>query len=158
MGLKADTPFVLRFPKGNINEEYKYEKRLVTVNWDQVLSGDDLNIVAYGPLVERIKNICESENLGVNLFNAKFIRPIDYTMLTKIFNNEQPILVFEEAISTGGLYSEILKFKEKMGYESILIERSIYDGNIPHLTEEEIKKYTSFDDISLSLFIKNAIG
>lgn len=158
VGLKADTPFVLRFPKGNVNEEYKYEKRLVTVNWDQVLSGDDLNIITYGPLVERIKNICEFEDLDVNLYNAKFIRPIDYTMLAKAFANEQPILVFEEAISTGGLYSEILKFKEKMGYESVVIERSIYDGNIPHLSEEEIKKYTSFDDISLSLFIKNAIG
>lgn len=157
VGLKSKSPFVLRFPRGFVEGDLRYEERLITINWDQVLTGDEINIISYGPLVERIKEICKTENISANLFNAKFIRPIDYNMLQKAFNNQKPILIIEEGVNTGSLYPEILRFKENMGLTSPLIDKSIKNTNIPHLASDEILEFTQFDNKSLSLFIKNAI-
>lgn len=156
-GLLLKKPFVMRFPKGYIDEDNQYEKRLITPNWDIIKTGTQLNVITYGPLVREIEKMIETNDLDINLFNAKFIRPLDYKLLEKIFNNELPILVIEENVNSGGLFSEILKFKEAMSFESHVIDHSITDILIPHLSENMIKEFTSFDNKAILQLIKHAI-
>lgn len=156
-GLKLNKPFIMRYPKGLVSEKTNYTKRDITHGWNQVLSGSDLNIIASGPLVNKIKNLAITNNLSINLYNALFVKPIDYQMLSKVFKNEKPILVIEENINVGSLYPEILRYKEAMNYESKVIDHSLNDLLIPHLNELELYEFASFDDESLVQLIKHAI-
>lgn len=156
-GLKLRKPFIMRFPKGYVNDEITYDKRDITISWDQITSGNKLNIITYGPLVKDLKTLIEETKLPVSLYNAKFLKPIDTNQLNDIFSNGKPILVIEEIVNKGGLYQEILDQKEKGKHHSLVMTHSLNDLNIPHLNEEEIKEFVSFDLKSIHKLIKDAI-
>ena len=156
-GLQLNKPFVMRFPKGNVETDFSYIKRNIKLSWDKITSGNKLNIITYGPIVNDIKNIIIDANLSVNLYNAKFIKPIDLKKLNEIFANGNPILVIEEIFNKSGLYQEILEYKEQNNFKSKVLTHSLQDINIPHLNESEIKEFASFDTNSLKEIIKHAL-
>ncbi|NLG31056.1 MAG: hypothetical protein GX546_00645, partial [Acholeplasmataceae bacterium] len=113
--------------------------------------------ITYGPLVKDLKTLIEETKLPVSLYNAKFLKPIDTNQLNDIFSNGKSILVIEEIVNKGGLYQEILDQKEKGKHQSLVMTHSLNDLNIPHLNEEEIKEFASFDLKSIHKLIKDAI-
>ncbi len=156
-GLLSKKPFIMRFPKGFVNEDIIFNSRSIDISWDQITKGKLLNIITYGPLVREIENLINDNNLDVNLYNAKFIKPIDLIKINEILSNNLPILVIEEIANKGCLYQEILDIKEKGSYTSKVIQHSLHDLSISHLSSKEIKEFTSFDINSIYELIKNAI-
>ncbi|MGI6787842.1 MAG: 1-deoxy-D-xylulose-5-phosphate synthase [Acholeplasmataceae bacterium] len=155
-GLLLKKPFIMRFPKGEVIEKFEYQKRQIKRSWDQLTYGNKLNIVTYGPLARSLEILINKQNLNVNLYNAKFIKPLDFDKMTEIFNNGLPILVIEEIVNRSGLYQEILEFKEEGNYHSKVISHSLQDLKIPHLSNDEIRKFASFDLETIYEIIKYA--
>lgn len=59
----------------------------------------ELTIICYGENVMRVKNMIEENHLPIRLINARFIKPIDYSMVHTIFkNDEKPIIVYETVL------------------------------------------------------------
>ena len=118
----ARSSMVIRYPRGNVDissvNDYNYTCDL---SWTQLSSGTKLNVISFGPDVERISKIVDD---SVNVFNAKSIKPIDYNMLDEIFNNNLPILVIEQAVSSGTLFHKILEYKEEKNYTSKVYNHS----------------------------------
>jgi 1-deoxy-D-xylulose-5-phosphate synthase len=93
--------------------------------------------------------------LSICVINARFIKPLDETMLTKLLDKHIPILTIEEAILQGGFGSAVLEYADSQGYHDALIDRmGIPDRFIEHgdvdallkeigLTTEEVVKRTS---------------
>lgn len=156
-GLKTKSPFVMRFPKEEISSELSYVKRDINYGWDVLNQGNDLTIISYGPITERITKLVKKYKLSVEVVSAKFIKPMDYDLLNQIFASNHSILVIEEIVNIGGLYSEILRYKEMMGYNNIILDHNLNDLKIPHLTESEVKEFASFDDEAILSLIKYAI-
>lgn len=156
-GLKSNKPFVMRFPKGYALEDIKYTKRDIKPNWDIILEGESLNIITYGPIVQRLYNIAKNHKLDVNIINAKFIKPMDLNALKTIFSNEKPILVIEENVNVGGLYPQILRYKQLNNYNNKVVDYNLNDLLVPHLSKEEIMDFAKFDDESLLKLIRDEI-
>ena len=93
----------------------------------------------------------EEYNLNVKVINAMFIKPVDEKLLTGLVENNYNILVMEDGIVHGGLYSMVLEKLNQLGY-SKKVERLGFDdkfieqGTVPELyaangiTKESIKK------------------
>ena len=84
------------------------------------------------------------------MINALFVKPVDEKLLTGLVENNYNILVMEDGIVHGGLYSMVLEKLNQLGY-SKKVERLGFDdkyieqGTVPELyaangiTKESIK-------------------
>ena len=108
-------PIVIRYPRKNVlvdMQDISYSYTL-TPSWEYLLKGKNVCVITYGPDVLWLEGLVEKYKLEVSIVNARFIRPLDEKILKEILTNHKKILVLEQAIDTGGLYSAILKFSNE---------------------------------------------
>jgi 1-deoxy-D-xylulose-5-phosphate synthase len=155
-----DGPIAMRFPRGNgIGVEMDEEFHNIPIGtWETLKEGSDAVIITFGttiPMAMEASQSLEKQGLSISVVNARFIKPLDETMLTELLEKGIPILTIEEAILQGGFGSAILEYAESKGYHDALIDRmGIPDQFIEHgdvdslleeigLTTEETIKRTS---------------
>ena len=141
----AKSSMVIRYPRGNVDisniNDYDY---ICDLSWTQLTKGNKLNVISFGPDVERLSKIVDDK---VNVYNAKSIKPIDYIMLDEIFKNNLPILVVEQAVSSGTLFHKILEYKEEKGYTSKVYNHSFScDTIIPHGSINDVYEAYNLSD------------
>ena len=84
-------PIVIRYPRLK-EESCDLDMNFKTdLKWELLTKGNKINLVGYGPDIERINNIVKSNNIDANVIDAKSIKPLDNDMLSNIFNNKLPI-------------------------------------------------------------------
>ena len=103
----------------------------------------ELTIICYGENVMRVKNMIEENHLPIRLINARFIKPIDYSMVHTIFkNDEKPIIVYETVLKTGSLGSILLTYCNEnrilRSFEHIAIQDHFSkQGTVNEILEDE---------------------
>jgi len=108
-------PIAFRYPRMNALG-VPLDETLNTIpigSWEIVESGQDATIIAIGPMVQLAQEAARrlrTENIHVQVVNARFIKPLDTDMLDQIGNQAAPIVVIEEAAVAGGLGSAILEY------------------------------------------------
>ncbi|WP_338966409.1 transketolase C-terminal domain-containing protein [Spiroplasma endosymbiont of Sarcophaga carnaria] len=106
-------PFFIRYPKSGIVTQ-PLIKEFNLGDWEYVINNSDASIllITYGNNVLKAQNIITKLATNkINLVNARFINPVDKTMLGQISaDNYQQIIVFEEVINQTGLYAKIIDF------------------------------------------------
>ena len=92
-------PFAIRYSKQRI--EYNNESLVISdYSWEEIKKGSDAVIITYGDFVNNAKiivNNLKKDKLNIGIINARFIKPIDTSMLDKIIKAKKPIIVYEEA-------------------------------------------------------------
>ena len=83
---------------------------------------------------------------------------MDLNALDSIFNNGLPIIVFEQAVSSGTLYHKILEYKEEKNYKSKVYKHS-FDTNtlIPHGSMKDVYEHFGLSDDDLLKAIKDLL-
>ena len=105
-------PFAIRYSKQRI--EYNNESLVISdYSWEEIKKGSDAVIITYGDFVNNAKiivNNLKKDKLNIGIINARFITPIDTSMLDKIIKTKKPIIVYEEACLIGSLGSMISSY------------------------------------------------
>ena len=105
-------PFAIRYSKQRI--EYNNESLVISeYSWEEIKNGSDAVIITYGDFVNNAKiivNNLKKDKLNIGIINARFIKPIDTSMLDKIIKAKKPIIVYEEACLIGSLGSMISSY------------------------------------------------
>ena len=155
---KQDKPMVIRYPRRYVKDEdidINYE---VSLSWDILNEGNELIIIGYGDDIIRINNIVKNNNLDVMVVNARFIKPLDYDMLDKLFNMNKKIICFEQIIRSGTLFHQLLEYKEKKDYKSKIIPYSFdVDTVIKHGSINDVYDNYGLSDDDLLKMIKDNI-
>ena len=153
LAFEINHPVVIRYPK--IDEDitkldFNYKCELY---WEYLTKGKSLCIIGYGPDIKRIAKIVDKNDLDVTVVNARSIRPMDLGILRSVFERFNKIIVFEQVVRNGGLYHNILEFKENNNFNSRVLTHSFTSNDIiPNgslddlydkygLTDEKIKEY-----------------
>ena len=105
-------PFAIRYSKQRI--EYNNESIVISdYSWEEIKKGSDAVIITSGDFVNNAKiivNNLKKDKLNIGIINARFIKPIDTSMLDKIIKTKKPIIVYEEACLIGSLGSMISSY------------------------------------------------
>ncbi|MGZ0086284.1 1-deoxy-D-xylulose-5-phosphate synthase [Caldibacillus thermoamylovorans] len=137
-------PIAMRFPRGNglgvpLDEELK---EIPIGTWEVLRDGHDAAILTFGTTVSMALEAAEElakDGMSVKVVNARFIKPMDETMLHGLFERRLPILTVEEAVLQGGFGSAVLEFAHDHGYHGAVIERmGIPDRFIEHGSVSEL--------------------
>lgn len=148
-GFSINHPFVIRYPKMSVKCNLN-DVKAITINnpsWEIINEGNKGILITYGPRIISIKDKIIKNNMDITVVNARFIRPLDYNMLDKIFNMNKPILIYEEVVESGSMALDILKYANGKNVKIDMM--SFKDEFIPHGAINDILKRYNMDDDSV---------
>ncbi len=105
-----DAPYILRFPRGSVLDvPVNIDKTVEVGSWEEIVydKNNKITIITYDEKVNKVLELKNNENLDINIINARFIKPIDYQLLNKLYNDNQFIIVYETDMMIGSLGSMI---------------------------------------------------
>lgn len=138
-----------RYPRGYTPLKHvKYFENIEFGTWSIEKEGNDLSILAFGPMIEvahEISKKLETQGINIKIVNARFIKPLDETMLHHIFKSGTPIITIEEASKIGGFGSGICEFAIKHKYKNDIEIFGIEDSFFYQGDNDSLRKLSGLD-------------
>lgn len=123
-GIKLDGPVAIRYPKGVSRIELPVPK--VELGKAEVLKkGKDIAIFALGSMVEVALEAAErlkKDRLNIEVINARFVKPLDETLLEDVLSRIKRIVTIEEGVLNGGFGSAIAEFIDREKIRDVMVE------------------------------------
>jgi len=143
-----DGPIAYRYPRIN-GTGVALDKELRTLpigSWERLRAGDEYAVVACGPMVQLAEEAAESlkrEGIQVGVVNARFLKPMDESMLLELARAGTSMVVIEEASQAGSLGSAVLEFyAEHELYETRVHLMGVPDIFVEHGSIKEQRQLT----------------
>ncbi|GAB6935418.1 1-deoxy-D-xylulose-5-phosphate synthase [Calditerricola yamamurae] len=119
-------PIAVRYPRGNgVGVPLDPELRRIPIGtWEVVREGDDVAILAVGPMVQVALEAAarlEEEGVSATVVNARFVKPLDRTMLLALAERGLPIVTVEEGAVLAGFGSAVLEFYAFEGIDGVRV-------------------------------------
>ncbi len=144
-------PFSIRYPRGKgVIVDWKKEfKELVVGKGEVIQKGKDLAILSIGHpgnfVINAQKKLKEA-GISAAHYNMIFVKPIDESLLHKIFKKFDRILTIEDGCVQGGFGSAILEFMAKHNYSAKFKMLGIPDKFVSHGTQKELYAECFYDE------------
>jgi len=161
--LKNHGPFAIRYPRGrgrltdwrNPFREIEIGKaRMVRPGKDVVV----LSIGTAGNLAEDAIEKLDGENIEVEHWDMRFVKPLDEACLHAVFRNFKQVLIVEDGVLAGGFGSAVIEFMSDHGYHAHVKRLGVPDTFVDHGTQQELYKECGFDADSIGMAIKSLAG
>lgn len=136
-------PIAIRYPRGNgLGVEITDKREHLTIGtWEDLTEGQDVALISYGPtlatLVKVAKTLAE-QGIQARVINARYIKPMDTTVLDDLGAKNMPVVTVEEAMLNGGLGSQIANYFTDHGYTNRIKRLGIDDEYIEHGDVDQI--------------------
>ena len=158
LAINGKNPFVIRYPKINLKYDFTQKEDIIIGSWKVLRSGEDGVIITYGDFVNSAINVCEKlekDNISLTIINARFLKPIDEKMLTKVLKYYKKVFIYEESIERQSLDSIILFFANKLNTKNDFYIYNVPDKFMFTASREELIKINELDSNSIYEKIKN---
>lgn len=146
-------PVAIRYPRGagegvSLSESYIS----VPIGVSEVLrEGRDAVILGVGPILSKALAAAEvlqnADQISVKVVNARFVKPLDGEMLTRIASHHNLIITVEEGTLKGGFGSEVAEFLADRNISSVELVRI----GIPDAFVEQGNRNILLDNVGLSV-------
>ena len=153
-------PMAIRYPRGpSIGVPLDHEFRKIPLGtWELISEGDDLAIMAIGsmvmPAVRAAENL-RSHGFNASVINARFVKPLDISLLLDIANQVPAIVTVEENVLNGGLGASVVQLLQNQGLSNVKIKQlGIPDEFVAHGEQNLLRSIYHMDargitDVSL---------
>lgn len=141
-------PFAIRYPRGHVPYRNDLPFELIEIgSWESYNDNDtsEICVITYGDVVDKIVMKAKSNELDIMVVNARFIKPLDYSMLDHIFESNKQIIVFEQDCKIGGLSSAVCEYANDVGYYENIRRIGIDDHFVVHGSISQLKKVERID-------------
>ena len=145
-------PFSIRYPKGTgFLEHWHTPFRELEIGKGRCLiEGEKVAIISIGSIGIYAKQaISEFENDLVALYDMRFLKPIDETLLHNVFRKFRKIITLEDGTVTGGLGSAVLEFMSDHHYTATIVRLGIPDRFVEHGTQQELYTECGYDKTAI---------
>ena len=151
--LTLDQPTAIRYPK-TMAEMIKRDLQPVELGKAELISwGNDGNILCYGTqLAECIaaSEELKEQGIDVGVINARFAKPIDAEMTTRVLNESPFVITVEEGMRMGGYGSAVLEFANDNALPTHHVRRlGVPDQFVEHGERSEVLRDAQIDKASI---------
>lgn len=107
---KQKNPFCIRYERANLEYQKTDLKEIKVGTWEylQKVKNCKNTVISYGTDVSLLYE--ELKDKKVNIINARYIKPIDKTILKELIATNQKIYIYETNIKTNSLGTNILEY------------------------------------------------
>ncbi len=161
--LSLNAPAAIRYPR----DEVPFDLPAPTPPFELgkgrlVRDGDDGVFLGYGAMVEpalAAADLLETQdNLQLSVINARFAKPLDAAMITRLIASRTPMLICEDHSVIGGLGSAVLELAGQRGLDASNVRLAgIPDRFISHARREEQLTEVGLDPATLASTIRDMI-
>jgi 1-deoxy-D-xylulose-5-phosphate synthase len=145
-------PASIRYPRGNVSEvsiKAEVEKELKIGEGELIKDGKDICVVAVGSTVYPAfyaAQELEKEGVSAAVINARFVKPLDADLITRMAEKTGKVVTVEENVLQGGFGSAVLEMFEERGVSSIKVKRlGIPDRFVEHGGQDALRKRYGID-------------
>ena len=168
-GLQCEGPSFIRYPRGKgEGVDIKKEPEILETGRAETLKeGEDLVIWALGPMVSLAKQLAEQleeeEAITCGVVNARFVKPLDETLLIRQAIEGSRIVTMEDHVLAGGFGSSVLELLEREGLKTPVQRIGWPDRFVDHASSVEdlrAEHGLDFDSLlkCLRVFLRSADG
>lgn len=146
LAFKINRPVAIRYNRGCLPER-ETKVKVVFGRWEIINPVSEITVVATGRLVETARKVADKFYIG--LVNARFINPIDYSVMGEIKNKARIVITLEDGIASAGFG---VKITQKLSEDNI----AVYNMGVPHrpIPQGSIKEQDEMCCISEESLIK----
>lgn len=159
-----DGPIAYRYPRVN-GTGVALDKELHALpigSWERLRPGDEYAILACGPMVqlaEEAAELLKREGIQVAVVNARFLKPMDNTMLLNMAHAGTSMIVLEEASQAGSLGSAVLEFyAEQELYDVRVHPMGVPDVFVEHGSIKEQRQVAGLTVEAVTQRIKSMVA
>jgi len=158
LALKRNGPSAIRYPRGKIqpstiSQSMIHGQSSVTFDigeWEILKTGDDIAFIAMGNCVYSALSVAkriEKEGISAMVVNARFIKPLDQTVLISVASRIKRIITIEENALAGGFGSAVLEFLNETELPNVKIHRiGLPDEFIEQGQQDQLRKKYGLDE------------
>ncbi len=156
-------PIAIRYPRGSALG-VELSDKLVPLEigkWEWLKDGNDTVILAVGSMVNyayQAASILHGDGIEVGVVNARFVKPLDTEMLTKIMKDYKKVITIEENNLPGAFGSAVSEFITDNGYDTKLLRLGLPDGYVEHGTQAELHRLLEIDAEGIVKKVKSFVG
>jgi 1-deoxy-D-xylulose-5-phosphate synthase len=148
-------PFSIRYPRGSgVMTDWKKPFTEITIGKGRkVREGKDIALLSIGHIGNLALNACRNlEKKGVNaaLYDMRFVKPIDETLLHEVFSKFDKIITIEDGCIMGGMGTAVLEFMADHGYSAQIKRLGIPDRIIEHGEQAELYAECGYDEPAIT--------
>ncbi len=161
--LSLECPVGIRYPRDEIPEDLPAQNAAFELGKGRIIrEGEDGTFLCYGVMVEpalRAGEILQKEqDLNVAVVNARFAKPLDVTLISRIIASGQPVVVCEDHVITGGFGSAVMELVASRGLLGANVRLlGIPDRIISHATRSEQLSEVGLTPTDLAASMKDMI-
>lgn len=158
-----DGPIAYRYPRINgTGVELDSELRSIPIgSWERLRAGDEYAVIACGPMVQVAEEAAEQlkrEGIQLGVVNARFLKPLDDTMLLELGRTGTRMIVLEEGSQAGGLGGAVLEFFAEHGMNPQIQLMGVPDIFVEHGSIKEQRQQTGLTVEALCGRIKSMMA
>jgi len=155
--LGLNHPIAIRYPRG----------KGVTINWKQpfkkieigkgiqLKQGKQLAVLSIGTIANNVSDAIA--DINVSHYDLQFVKPLDDTLLHKIFSTYESIVTIEDNTVKGGFGSAILEFAAQHDYTNTVTLLGVPDAFVQHGSLIELQKSIGLDTESIKQIISSQL-
>lgn len=144
-GITHNGPIAMRYPRGN-----GYGVPLMEEGWEplpigkgeQLRSGDDVVLLAYGSMVYpamQTAEILSEHGIEATVVNARFAKPLDTELILPLAERIGRVVTLEEGCLPGGFGSAVAEAVMDAGIAASVTRIGVPDILVDHATPDESK-------------------
>ena len=149
-----DSPVAIRYPRGQAYSELKeYDEPIETGKSELIYKGRDIAIMAVGNMIEtalevysRLKNI----GFEVTLINARFVKPIDTELISRLQEEHYLLVTIEENILAGGFGERVTEYVMQDNISLHTINCAVDDMYVEHGDIDSLRHLVGLDPESIT--------
>jgi 1-deoxy-D-xylulose-5-phosphate synthase len=127
LALALGAPAAIRYPRGSTSGKHDEPVGPVVLGRAEVLRrGSDVAILALGNTVDAALDahaLLEADGLHPTVVNARFVAPLDETLLLELAETHHRFITLEEHSLAGGFGSAVIEFVSDRGIRGVTVER-----------------------------------
>lgn len=157
-------PFVIRYPRGKgYLIDWRNEMKATEIGKGECLKqGEKLAVVTLGvmanPALEAIKKVESDLNVSIGLYDMKFLKPMDTSLLQEIAAKYTQVITIEDGVINGGFGSAVLEYFADFNLDVKVRRMGIPDRFIEHGTPEELYAEIGLDASGIEKQILEIVG
>lgn len=127
--IKSNSPFVIRYPKGEVIKEGKKSGKFNSLKIGKaeiIEEGKDVAILALGSMVKIAKEASQElkeKKINPTVVNMRFVKPLDTQLILYLTKKITRIITVEEGILKGGFGSAVIELLQDEGIRNCQVKR-----------------------------------
>ena len=153
-------PIAIRYPRGEAYDGLEEYREPICKGRSEVLfEGKDIALLAVGSMVKtgvQVRKMLMEDGENPTLVNARFVKPLDEKLLSRLTQKHKLFVTMEENVATGGFGSQVADYMRRMHPEVRVLTIALPDSFIEHGNPEKLKEKAGIDGVSVYRKIKEA--